>query len=263
VNKSDRYERDDLGRIEKRLRDRVTSAIPIVAVQAGGAEEIVRVMPDGSEEKVVRDRATKVEPLVLALQNQLIERHELLESLRDNAIILLAAGKLEHSLDHYRRQVADDLVQRYTRRAVIGGLAAFAPGADIIIQGALATGFVRALCDLYEVSIRQVDIDKLLDAIKGRIGRSLPLILAIVGNAFKAFPGMGTVAGGLTHAVAYGLLFQSLGWALVETLSSRGKLDTRAASQMFEEKLREDMAARARELAALALVEKKRGAGNP
>lgn len=258
VNKIDRYQQQDLDLIEARIRERISSGISVVAVQAGGSEEVIRVLPDGREETVVRERVPNVAPLIITLQNLLLERHDVLGALRDNAIILLAAGKLEHTLGDYRRRVADALVERYTRRAVIGGLAAFAPGADIVIQGALATGFVRALCDLYEVSVRQVDLDKLLNVIKGRLGRSLPLVLAIAGNAFKAFPGLGTVAGGLTHAVAYGLLFQSLGRALVESLSSRGELDTRAASQLFEEKLREDLAARARELAALALAEKKR-----
>jgi len=229
-----------------------------VAVQAGGNEEIVRVLPDGREETVVRERAVSVESLVVALQNLLIERQELLGPLRDNAIILLAAGKLEHNLSDFRRRTADALVERYTRRAVVGGLAAFAPGADIIIQGALATSFVRALCELYEIPVRTVDLDKFLGAIKSRVGHSLPLILAIAGNALKAFPGLGTVVGGLTHAVAYGLLFQSLGRALVESLSTRGALDTRATTKAFEEKLRENLATRARELVVLALAEKKR-----
>jgi uncharacterized protein len=258
INKSDRYLPQDLARIEARVRERISADAAIVAVQAGGREEVIRVLPDGREETVVRERAVNVAPLAIALQNLLLERQELLGPLRDNAIILLAAGKLEHSLSDYRRQAANDLVDRYTRRAVVGGLAAFAPGADIVIQGALATAFVRSLCELYEVPLRRIDVDKLLSTLKGRLGRSLPLVLAIAGNAFKAFPGIGTVAGGLTHAVAYGLLFQSLGRALVETLSARGTLDPRAATQLFEEKLREDLATRARELAALALAEKQR-----
>jgi len=258
LNKGDRYQPQDLTRIQARIRERISGETPLVAVQAGGSEEIVRVSPDGREETVVRERAANVESLVVALQNLLIERQELLGPLRDNAIILLAAGKLEHTLGDFRRRAAGELVERYTRRAVVGGLAAFAPGADVIIQGALATAFVRALCDLYEIPVRQVDLDKFLGSIKSRIGRSLPLILAIAGNALKAFPGFGTVAGGITHAVAYGLLFQSLGRALVESLSTRGALDTRATTKAFEEKLREDMAARARELAVLALAEKKR-----
>jgi signal recognition particle receptor subunit beta len=262
VNKSDRYQRQDLGLIEARIRERLSAHVPVVAVQAGGCEEVMRVLPDGREETLVRERAVNVESLVIALQDLLMERHELLSTLRDHAIILLAADKLEHTLSDYRRRVADSLVERYTRRAVVGGLAAFAPGVDVIIQGTLATAFVRALCDLYEVSIRQVDVDTLLGAIKGKVGRSMPLILAIAGNALKAFPGLGTVAGGLTHAVAYGLLFQSLGRALVQTLSARGALDTRAAMQTFEDQLREDMAARARELAALALAEKKRNSNH-
>ena len=38
-----------------------------------------------------------------------------------------------------------------------------------------------------------------------RAGKALPLSLAVAGNGLKAFPGVGTVAGGIAHAVAYGL----------------------------------------------------------
>ena len=46
-------------------------------------------------------------------------------------------------------------------------------------------------------------------------GKALPLSLAVAGNGLKAFPGVGTVAGGLVHAVAYGLIFDALGRSLV------------------------------------------------
>ena len=44
------------------------------------------------------------------------------------------------------------------------------------------------------------------------------LTLAIAGNAFKAFPGVGTISGGVIHAVAYGMIFDSLGRAAAETM---------------------------------------------
>jgi hypothetical protein len=62
----------------------------------------------------------------------------------------------------------------------------------------------------------------------------------------------------VAHAVAYGLLFQSLALALVKTLSSQGKLDPRLALRTFEEKLGEDLAARAKHLAVVALKEQRK-----
>jgi hypothetical protein len=173
-------------------------------------------------------------------------------------MFLLTATKLEHALSEYRQKTADEIVTRYTRRAVIGGLAAFAPGADLVIQGTLAVALVRALCELYDVPVRQIDLDRLLNTITGRVGKSVPLILAVAGNALKAFPGTGTVAGGIAHAVAYGLLFQSLGRALVETLSRQGALDTQRTVQAFEEQLHENLATRAKGLVSLALAQTRK-----
>ena len=261
INKKDRYSAQDLASIDSRIRERLKMDSPVVAVQTGGREEIVRVLPDGREEYVDRERPADIDALVVALQNELIEQGEVLSQLRDKSVFLLAAAKLEGALIQYRQKTADDLVERYTRRAVIGGLAAFAPGSDLIIQGALAVAMSRALCNLYEVPFRKVDLDRLLNAAAGSLGKPAPLLLAVAGNALKAFPGMGTLAGGLAHAVAYGLLFQSLGLALVKTLSTQGKLDPKLALRTFEEKLGEDLAARAKRLAVIALKEQRRKTG--
>jgi hypothetical protein len=51
------------------------------------------------------------------------------------------------------------------------------------------------------------------------------IVLAIAGNALKAFPGLGTLGGGMLHAVAYGLVFDSVGRALADTLRERSALD--------------------------------------
>ena len=62
-------------------------------------------------------------------------------------------------------------------------------------------------------------------------------VLAIAGNALKAFPGLGTVGGGLVHAVAYGLVFDSLGRAVAATLSQARSLDRQATLDAFEQQL--------------------------
>jgi hypothetical protein len=48
-------------------------------------------------------------------------------------------------------------------------------------------------------------LDRLLNAATGNLGKPAPLLLAVAENTLKAFPGMSTVAGGLVHAVTYGL----------------------------------------------------------
>ncbi|MEN8132878.1 MAG: GTPase domain-containing protein, partial [Pseudomonadota bacterium] len=259
INKKDRYSADDLTRIKQQLQKRLPESTQVVAVQSRGHQQIVRVLPDGREEQVERDRPVMVDELVIAVQNQLMDQGEVLNQLRDNAVFLLATGKLDSALENYRERSSDELVERYTRRAVIGGLAAFAPGSDLIIQGALAVALVRALSNLYEIPFRQLDADQLLKAIgKEGMSKTVPILLAIAGNALKSFPGVGTVIGGLSHAVAYGLLFQSLARALVFTLKTQGRLDPDIALESFKEKLGENLAARAKHLASIAITEQRK-----
>ena len=81
----------------------------------------------------------------------------------------------------------------------------------------------------------------------------MPLLLAVAGNAAKAFPGVGTLAGGLIHAVAYGLIFDALGRAVVRTLETRGELRPAPTSLSFRDNLAVDVEARTRKLLRLAL----------
>jgi hypothetical protein len=136
---------------------------------------------------------------------------------------------------------------------VAGGLAAISPGTDILIQGYLGTRMVRALCELYEVPVREIELNRLLDLSQKQVRTALPLLLAVAGNAAKAFPGVGTLAGGLMHAVAYGLIFDALGHAVVRTLETRGELRPAPASLTFRDNLVTDVETRARKLLRLAL----------
>jgi uncharacterized protein len=132
---------------------------------------------------------------------------------------------------------AEAVVKRYTKRAVIGALAAVAPGTDIVIQGALATAMLRELAQLYRVSVRQLDLDTFVQRAAGTVRTTTSITLAIAGNVLKAFPGLGTVGGGLLHAVAYGLIFDALGRAVAATLAQRPALDIDAATDAFERNL--------------------------
>jgi hypothetical protein len=211
------------------------------------------VGPDGQETESARELPPQLDELRHALQAVLDEKPEVLEKLRDTAVFELAARKLEASRAAHRRQAAGEIVKKYTRRAVLAGMAAMGPGTDIVIQGVLATALVRGLCELYGVPVRDVQLDRFLSLSQRQLGKTLPLILAIAGNAAKAFPGMGTLAGGVLHAVAYGLIFDTLGRAVIATLESRGELRPAPASILFREKLGEDLETRARKLARLAL----------
>ena len=251
LNKVDRYSEADLERVRERLAERVGEQIDIVPVQCGGVEEVTRIYHDGREETTLRERQPHVEELRRALQRYLDADPQVLDALRDTAVFVLAQQKLDCAVAEYRRGKADAIIQSYSRKAVFGALAAVSPGTDVLIQGYLGYNLLKELCALYEAPAREMDMQRFLDLAGNQIKRSLNLLLALVGNVFKAFPGMGTVVGGMIHAVVYGLIFESLGKAVARSLESRGDLVNGPTLRMFEDNLSEDLEARARRFAQL------------
>ncbi len=256
LNKSDRYDDDELEALRWRLAER-TGLAPrdIVTVRTGGREEVVRLLSDGAEQRETRTRKADVEPLRRAIQSQLDRNAPLMEQLRDTAVLLLASERLEAARQAHRDEKADALVGTYSRRAMIGALAAVAPGSDLVIQGVLATRLVQELCALYDVPAREMEIDEFLKLAGGRVRKMSALTLAIAGNALKAFPGLGTLTGGLLHAVAYGMIFDSLGRAAAQTLATRGDLRPLPAARAFEENLSDVLEQGAGRFARLAVRE--------
>jgi hypothetical protein len=264
LNKTDLLSARDVETLRERLRGRVEGAerVEVVTVSAGGERELVRVQPDGRQDLVRRLFPPRVQELATAVQRRIDADREALDGLRDAAVFALARGKLDQALEEHRRTRSGEIVASYTRKAVLGALAAVSPGSDLVIQGFLAVQLVRSLTDLYEVPLGHLDIDRFIARAGKRVGKATPLILAVVGNALKAFPGIGTLTGGMVHAVAYGLLFDSLGRAVADTLAARGDLPEQVALRSFEEKLGEDVEARARRLARVASAELVRRAGS-
>jgi GTP-binding protein EngB required for normal cell division/uncharacterized protein (DUF697 family) len=258
-NKMDRYDRAEAAAIFDRIAAQAElGREDMVTIQTGGREEIIRLLQDGSEHREHRARAVEIEALKSAIQAHLDRDRDLMESLRDTAVLLLASEKLEIARDRHREQQAEQLVGKYARRAVLGALAAVAPGSDLVIQGVLATRLVQELCQLYGVSVKDVQVDSFIKLAGGRLRNFSALTLAIAGNALKAFPGLGTISGGLLHAVAYGLIFDSLGRAAAQTLASRGELRPYPAARAFEELLRENLEAGAGRFARIAIAQKDR-----
>lgn len=253
LNKQDRYRPEELEAVVARVRERLREAqlpAPVVTVSAGGVREVVHELPDGGERRENRELPAQVEALRRALTRAVEADAALLDRLRDGAIFALAAHKLEHAEQGWRREQADKLIRQTSRKAALAALATVAPGADVLVQGYLGTGLVRGLCELYEVPVQSIDVEQLLKLLQTRLGRVTPLVLSVVGNGLKAFPGLGTVVGGAVQAVAYGLIFDALGRAVSRTLERRGTLSQGAVEQSFKEVLGEDMEARARGLAA-------------
>jgi hypothetical protein len=259
LNKTDRFSAEELEALKARLKERLAGGgrVTVTAVRSGGIRELVRVLPDGREETVQRPLVPQVGGLQVALQRVVDRDPRVLDDLRDSAVFVLVDRKLDAAIQAGRRNRAEELVRGYARKAVIGAMAAVTPGTDILVQGYLGTRLVQSLCKLYEVPVRQIDLDRLLELVQRRVGRAHTLVLAIAGNALKAFPGVGTLAGGLLHAVAYGLVFDSLGKAVAKSLGTRGELHPLQAADTFRETLFEDLETSARRFAKLALRERQ------
>ncbi len=255
LNKSDRFSDEEKQLISDRFQTNLNAegdvSIKQVFVQSGGDEEVVKIFPDGREEKVVRERKADVSSLAQTLQDEIDQQSTALGTLRDASVFVLVKQKLDVAKDDFRQEKAEAIIKSSTRKAVLGALASVSPGSDLVIQGVLGTQLVKGLCALYNVPVKQLDIDNLLDFSTGQMKKSVPLILAVAGNGMKAFPGIGTVTGGLTHAVAYGLIFDALGRAVNKTLQQRGKLKPAPAAITFKEMLSEDLESRAKLFAKL------------
>lgn len=259
LNKSDRYSADEQALVLQRLLDHLQDLggdigrDRLVAVSAGGETEVVLQRPDGSEQVTTRNMEADVGVLVVAVNQLLAGRLDDIDARRNAAVFRLAAEELDRAEQDFRQQRAEQILRGSTRRAVIGALAAVSPGTDVVIQGYIGTNMTRELCQLYGIAPRDIDVESFLSMSESRAGKALPLALAVAGNALKAFPGIGTVAGGLVHAVAYGLIFDALGRSLLKTLKDHGELKPDAAAAEFEESIGEHLEAHARQVARMAL----------
>ena len=262
MNKADRFDLEEQAALMQRLLqhvDNMGGALErdkIVAVSAGGDVDVIERSQDGSESVSRRQRPADIGVLVVAINRLLEDATQPLDVRRDRAVFRLAADKLAEAEAQYRLQRSEQIIRNSTRKAVLGALAAVSPGTDIIIQGYIGTAMTQELCKLYGAAPRDLDIEEFLNLSQSRVGRALPLTLAVAGNGLKAFPGVGTVAGGVVHAVAYGLIFDALGRSLVLTLTRHGDLVPEEAAKVFEEGISEHLEAGVRHVARLALEEK-------
>ena len=254
LNKSDRYSGDELRTLRAGISEK-TGADPdeVVAISTGGREEVIRMLGESIEERTERERPPEIADLRRAVQRHLDRDRELMESLRDTAVLSLASEKLEAARDRHRDEKADELISKYSRRAVLGALAAVAPGSDLVIQGVLATRLVKELSKLYGVPVKEIEIESFLQMAGNKVRNMTAITLAIAGNAFKAFPGVGTISGGVIHAVAYGMIFDSLGRAAAETMASRGELRPYPAAEAFEDLLHDRLESGAVHFAKMAV----------
>ena len=276
VNKSDQYDLHELQQIIEKIQVRVQELInnniqekdqekkitemdvPVIAMSAGGTREMIRLTADGEEQRVQR----AIEPDIKELQKQLSSMMknygvDQLEQLREKSVASLINAKLDELDLMFKNSQSRRMVVSYTNKAMIAALATISPGTDILVQGYLGIHMIKDLCKIYDVPASDIDANKLIELIQSRMKRTLPLILAITGNGFKAFPGIGTVTGGLMHAVAYGMIFDTLGRSVARTLEVTGELSPVLVSDLYKEKLSENIESRTKDFIKMVLKLRK------
>ena len=258
LNKADQWREDERAMLTAALRTRYRDATDAqVVVSAGGTETVERRNASGGIDIVQRPRKANVAALGALLHDYARHGPTAFEAAREAAVLSRVdarAGELEGAI---RERDADAIVSKYTRRAVVGALAAVMPGSDLVIQAVLATGLIRELSKLYDVPVRDIDIDAFISQVKLTVRTSTSLVLAIAGNAAKAFPGFGTLGGGVLHAIAYGLIFDSLGHAVATTLRDRHAFDRDAANSALSQLLADTSTERLKRIAQYALSGEK------
>lgn len=256
LNKSDRYQPHELLQIEQAIAAKTDHRYPVVTISSGGFETVIKEQADGSQIIENCPRSPDIAPLVKAVQQVVAEDRDSLHRFRDAGMLMMAQRKLADATAEHNKLAATRTIERHSKRAMVGAMASIAPGSDIIIQGAIGSQMVKELCHIYQVPVKQLQIDDILRAVGGKLKTSTSMVLAVAGNAFKSFPGLGTAAGGLLHAVAYGLIFNALGRAVVATIDETGRLDTEQTKQIFEDNLLGPSDKMAKNLAQMALAVK-------
>ncbi|MEO6925708.1 MAG: GTPase [Rhodanobacter sp.] len=263
LNKADQWSDTEREQLLVKLRQQSRGiASAVVAISAGGSERYQRQLADGSSESVERQRKPDIAPLLQSLSRLTAPGAEGLEPLRENAVLAglhQRTGTLEAQT---RAEQAERIVRKYARRAIVGAVAAVAPGSDLVIQGVLATGLTRALAELYGVKVSEVQIEDFVRQAKLTLRTGSSIVLAVAGNALKAFPGLGTLGGGVLHAFAYALIFDSMGRALAASLADRQTLDQDDAGARLRELLADAGAGRMRQLATLTMDAVRERDGN-
>lgn len=254
LNKADQFRDGERDALQTALRERYRAQTDAqIVVGTGGMESVERRFADGRSERVSRERALDIQALIVLLDRYAASGAAAFEPAREAAVLTSVSSRADVLAAEMRGRESNAIVDKYTRRAVIGAMAAVMPGSDLVIQAVLATGLIRELSKLYDVPVRDIDIDAFLGQVKLTVRTSATLVLAIAGNAAKAFPGLGTLTGGAMHAIAYGLIFDSLGHAVATTLRDLRSLDKDAANSALAKLLADTSAERLRRIAQFAL----------
>lgn len=255
LNKKNRYDDEEQRQLQTRIRSRLPADTPLILTASTYSQLVQRINKAGQKTQEERLYRGEIHELVRCFAELESRRGELTNAQRQS-LIELADDTLNTQLTHYRRERGTAMIKAYAKKAMFGGVAAVGPGTDVLIQGYLGLDMIKSLTKLYDLPAQDIDFQVLLEEISKKVKGQMTMILALVGNVCKAFPGIGTVLGGASHAVAYGLIFESLGNAILDTLeaSNGNAVNTQTILNNFEQQLQTGLEKRAVGLVKIALL---------
>lgn len=248
INKANYYTQHERLQITDRVQQQLAATVPIVWINTATTKIVERHFDDGRIESSEVSVSGNVDELITAIESLTFDRLTLDNRLNDSYFQSLEIA-MDKSLSQARQIRAEAIIKSYSQKAIFGGMAAVGPGTDVLLQGYLGMGMAKALCEVYEVDVKSVDLEGTLSMLNDKMKKELAVILALVGNVCKAFPGIGTVAGGAMHAIAYGLIFESVGRAMTACLEKHHGIDRQQLANELEGQIHEHLEARAIRLA--------------
>lgn len=255
INKADYYNDSERLQISQRIRSQLNDTPPIVWISAATQKTLERHYDDGRIESQQVEVPADISSLITAIETITFDRLTLDNRLNDSYFQQLEAD-MDKSLSIARKARAELIVKNYTKKAIFGGMAAIGPGTDVLLQGYLGIGMAKELCKVYDVDVKSVDIEGTLAMLNDKMKKELAIILALTGNVLKAFPGIGTVAGGMAHAIAYGLIFESVGQAMTACLDKYNGINQAQLENELLGSFDKDLEARAVRLAKAVIFKR-------
>lgn len=259
INKADYYSKDEKNQIYQRLVEQFSQQDlahpPMVWIQAASSKTVEKHLADGRIESSQVAIPANLSALLFTIDN-LAANQLLLNEQLDHSYYQLLEEKIDDELKITRRAKAEKVIKSATQRAIIGGVATVGPGTDILLQGYFLLDMTKKVCAIYDIDSKEIDIESLVEALNNKVKKQLSIILALVGNVLKAFPGVGTITGGAVHAVAYGLIFESIGNALINCFEKDRHLEKNNIIKALEEELSGNLENRTRKLVQTIFLKK-------
>jgi predicted GTPase len=173
LNKSDRYAENEQQQLVVALKNKTDKKYPVALISTGGLETVIYEDAEGKQRKKVESRDADIQPLLNAIEKVVASNPEILNRFRDASMLMLAQHKLNQAQVEFNLELAEDIIDSYTKKAVFGAMASVAPGSDLVIQGTLATKMVKNICQCYDISPKSMEIDQVIRWTGGKLNSSV------------------------------------------------------------------------------------------